>query len=129
MSVDDEIYQGIGEILVAISPADAEVVLVEAEFSPEGDHCKLLFDYLVPSGTKQWFLPSSAKVDSDLLHLFVRLRNFFESNGRRRQKLSATPDLSGTVLPLCHIPNSALKNAPPSKSATPRASACAGLLA
>ncbi|MBN0517446.1 hypothetical protein JTM39_38415, partial [Pseudomonas aeruginosa] len=42
---------------------------------------------------------------------------------RRRQKLSATPDLSGTVLPLCHIPNSALKNAPPSKSATPRASA------
>ena len=48
---------------------------------------------------------------------------------RRRQKLSATPDLSGTVLPLCHIPNSALKNAPPSKSATPRASACAGLLA
>ncbi|QIH08691.1 hypothetical protein ATY02_19170 [Pseudomonas sp. BIOMIG1BAC] len=50
-------------------------------------------------------------------------------NTRRRQKLSATPDLSGTVLPLCHIPNSALKNAPPSKSATPRASACAGLLA
>ncbi|MGV5267572.1 hypothetical protein ACV4W4_29130, partial [Pseudomonas aeruginosa] len=27
-------------------------------------------------------------------------------NGRR-QKLSATPDLSGTVLPLCLIPNSA----------------------
>ncbi|MQT78392.1 TonB-dependent receptor, partial [Pseudomonas helleri] len=25
---------------------------------------------------------------------------------RRRQKLSATPDLSGTVLPLCLIPNS-----------------------
>ena len=79
--MDDEIYQGIGEILVAISPADAEVVLLEAELSPEGDHCKLLFDYLVPSGTKQWFSPSSAKVDSDLLHLFVRLRNFFESNG------------------------------------------------
>lgn len=53
--MDDEIYQGIGEILVAISPADAEVVLVEAELSPEGDHCKLLFDYLGPSGTKQWF--------------------------------------------------------------------------
>ncbi|MEG6913862.1 hypothetical protein V1971_34485, partial [Pseudomonas aeruginosa] len=27
-------------------------------------------------------------------------------NVGRRQKLSATPDLSGTVLPLCHIPNS-----------------------
>ncbi|MFG4858338.1 hypothetical protein ACFZ9E_30370, partial [Pseudomonas aeruginosa] len=34
----------------------------------------------------------------------------------RRQKLSATPDLSGTVLPLCLIPNSALKSAPPFKS-------------
>lgn len=81
MSVDDEIYQGIGEVLVAISPADAEVVLVEAELSPEGGHCKLLFDYVGPSGTKQWFLPSSAKVDSDLLDLFVRLRSFFESDG------------------------------------------------
>ncbi|MCZ9765578.1 hypothetical protein, partial [Pseudomonas aeruginosa] len=38
------------------------------------------------------------------------------SVGGRRQKLSATPDLSGTVLPLCLIPNSALKSAPPFKS-------------
>ena len=30
---------------------------------------------------------------------------------RRRRKLSATPDLSGTVLSLCLIPNSALKSA------------------
>jgi hypothetical protein len=81
MSVDNEIYQSIGEILVAISPSDAEVVFVEAELSPEGDHCKLLFDYVGSSGTKQWFLPDSAKVDSDLLDLFVRLRTFFESNG------------------------------------------------
>ncbi|MGH8390992.1 MAG: hypothetical protein ACRESN_02035, partial [Pseudomonas sp.] len=33
----------------------------------------------------------------------------------RRQKLSATPDLSGRVLP-CLITNSALKNAPISRS-------------
>ncbi|TBU92869.1 hypothetical protein DNJ95_12720 [Stutzerimonas kirkiae] len=45
----------------------------------------------------------------------------------RRQKLSATPDLSGTVLPLCFIPNSALKSAPPFKSVMPKASACVGL--
>ena len=45
----------------------------------------------------------------------------------RRQKLSATPDLSGTVLPLCLIPNSALKSAPPFKSVMPKASACVGL--
>jgi hypothetical protein len=47
----------------------------------------------------------------------------------RPQKLSATPDLSGTVLPLCLIPNSALKSAPPFKSVKPKASASAGLLA
>ncbi|MDX4046933.1 hypothetical protein QYP04_33450 [Pseudomonas aeruginosa] len=51
----------------------------------------------------------------------------FENESRRRQKLSATPDLSGTVLPLCLIPNSALKSAPPFKSVVPKASACAGL--
>ncbi|WP_256573159.1 Wzz/FepE/Etk N-terminal domain-containing protein [Pseudomonas sp. CC6-YY-74] len=45
----------------------------------------------------------------------------------RRQKLSATPDLSGTVLPLCLIPNSALKSAPPFKSVMPKTSACVGL--
>ncbi|WP_416310905.1 hypothetical protein [Pseudomonas sp. W03] len=81
MSVDDEIYRNIGEILVAISPDDAEAILVDAELSPEGDHCKLLFDYVRPDGGKQWLLPGSAKVDSDLLDLFVRLRDFFEANG------------------------------------------------
>lgn len=45
----------------------------------------------------------------------------------RPRKLSATPDLSGTVLPLCLIPNSALKSAPPFKSVMSKASACVGL--
>lgn len=80
MSLDDDIYQGIGEILAAIAPPDADVVLVEAELSSEDDHCKFLFDYISPSGAKQWFLPNSAEVDSDLLDLFVRLRSFFELN-------------------------------------------------
>ncbi|ELN4741089.1 hypothetical protein RZ737_004895 [Escherichia coli] len=57
-----------------------------------------------------------------------KLRELMAEYGRR-QKLSATPDLSGTVLPLCLIPNSALKNAPPFKSAVPKGSACARLLA
>ncbi|HGM6563409.1 TPA: MerR family transcriptional regulator [Pseudomonas aeruginosa] len=48
-------------------------------------------------------------------------------DARRRQKLSATPDLSGTVLPPCLIPNSALKSAPPFKSVMPKVSACVGL--
>ncbi|MND90076.1 hypothetical protein D3C80_821520 [compost metagenome] len=44
----------------------------------------------------------------------------------RPQRPSATPDLSGTVMPLCLISNSALKSAPPFKSAMPKASACVG---
>ena len=49
------------------------------------------------------------------------------SNTGRRQKLSATPYLSGTVLPPCLTPNSALKNAPPFKSVMPKVSVCVGL--
>ncbi|EPB7785746.1 hypothetical protein ACRSA6_006574 [Pseudomonas aeruginosa] len=60
---------------------------------------------------------------------FIALAGVSAEFGGRRQKLSATPDLSGTVLPLCLIPNSALKNAPPFKSAMPKGSACARLLA
>ncbi|MFT0625647.1 hypothetical protein ACMHYQ_23670, partial [Ectopseudomonas guguanensis] len=36
-----------------------------------------------------------------------RYMNYIKEEVGRRQKLSATPDLSGTVLPLCLIPNSA----------------------
>ncbi|WP_222932997.1 hypothetical protein, partial [Pseudomonas sp. WS 5407] len=42
---------------------------------------------------------------------------------RRPRKLSATPDLSGTVLPLCPIPNSASKSAPSFNSVKLKASA------
>ncbi|WP_445673320.1 PAS domain S-box protein [Pseudomonas ceruminis] len=61
----------------------------------------------------------------EVMDLVCREIEFVEPG--RRQKLSATPDLSGTVLPLCLIPNSALKSAPPFKSVVPKASACAGL--
>lgn len=43
MSADDEIYQGIGKVLAATSPADAEVVLVQAELSSEGEKGTDLF--------------------------------------------------------------------------------------
>ncbi|MBK3478616.1 AAA family ATPase, partial [Pseudomonas sp. MF6751] len=51
---------------------------------------------------------------------------FYEEDnlkGRRPRKLSATPDLSGTVLPLCPIPNSASKSAPSFNSVKLKASA------
>lgn len=78
--VSDEIYNAIGEILASIAPAGAETVEVDAEISPEGDHCKLLFDYTDVGGQKNWFLPKTAKVDSDLLNLLVKLRLFFDEN-------------------------------------------------
>ena len=53
--------------------------------------------------------------------------NFVEA--WRPRKLSATPDLSGTVLPLCPIPNSALKSARSFSSVKLKASPCAALLA
>ncbi|KTB89715.1 hypothetical protein AO073_27260 [Pseudomonas syringae ICMP 11293] len=77
---DDEIYRGIGEILVAIAPADAQEIILDAELSLENDHCKLLFDYIGENGEKKWFLPETARVDSDLFDLLVKMRVFFEAN-------------------------------------------------
>ncbi|WP_206540877.1 hypothetical protein, partial [Pseudomonas helleri] len=57
------------------------------------------------------------------MRMFAALSDSIIDYAGRRQKLSATPDLSGTVLPLCLIPNSALKSAPPFKSVMPKASA------
>ncbi|MEX2038789.1 hypothetical protein [Pseudomonas aeruginosa] len=68
------------------------------------------------------YIKGTAEIYQDHLRENIKL----DKKGRR-QKLSATPDLSGTVLPLCLIPNSALKSAPPFKSVVPKASACAGL--
>lgn len=45
----------------------------------ENDHCKLSFDDTAEKGEKQWFIPKTAKVDSDLLDLLLRLRSFFET--------------------------------------------------
>ncbi|NNA92875.1 hypothetical protein HBO16_27085, partial [Pseudomonas gessardii] len=51
------------------------------------------------------------------------VENFDLDNPGRPRKLSATPDLSGTVLPLCPIPNSASKSAPSFNSVKLKASA------
>jgi hypothetical protein len=40
---EDEIYRQIGQILIDTAPDAASAVIVEAELSPEDDHCKLLF--------------------------------------------------------------------------------------
>ena len=76
---DDEIYRSVGQILYDISPSAAQQVIVDAQITPENDHCKLLFDYIGQDGKKQWFLPPSARVDSDLFDLLVKLKAFFAS--------------------------------------------------
>ncbi|NNA97400.1 type VI secretion system contractile sheath small subunit, partial [Pseudomonas gessardii] len=55
--------------------------------------------------------------------LSEELRAELAALARRPQKLSATPDLSGTVLPLCPITNSVSPNVRPFNSALPKVSA------
>ncbi|WP_218822027.1 hypothetical protein, partial [Pseudomonas aeruginosa] len=45
--------------------------------------------------------------EHQIYDVLVTIHPGIHLKGGRRQKLSATPDLSGTVLPLCLIPNSA----------------------
>ncbi|HHM6222353.1 TPA: hypothetical protein ACRM2N_006189, partial [Pseudomonas aeruginosa] len=91
---------------------------------------KELFDEIYVAMRHEKMLVLESVFEEDALvsgGLAETIRIFRSSDEGRRQKLSATPDLSGTVLPLCLIPNSALKSAPPFKSVVPKASACAGL--
>ncbi|MFJ4259076.1 hypothetical protein ACIP01_19240 [Pseudomonas monteilii] len=78
MSTDDDIYQGLGEILLAIAPAHATAVYLDAQLSTQGDHAKMAYDYATERGDTQWFMPESARVDAELLLLLVKLRAFFE---------------------------------------------------
>jgi len=80
MTSDNEIYQSIGEILLAIAPENATVVYLDAQVSPEGDHGKMLFDYDIEGGDTQWFTPESGRVSRDLLLQLVKLRAFFAQN-------------------------------------------------
>ncbi|ANI61883.1 hypothetical protein ABH908_004883 [Pseudomonas frederiksbergensis] len=47
---EDDIYLQLGQILLDTSPATAMKVIVEAELSPENDHCQFLFDYVDEDG-------------------------------------------------------------------------------
>ncbi|QIM56522.1 hypothetical protein [Pseudomonas veronii] len=90
-----------------------------------------LSDALEKSILELWqtyrFMDLFKSVDSDEKRIEdYYLRYFLEWAAA---KLSATPDLSGTVLPLCPIPNSASKSAPSFNSVKLKASACAALLA
>ncbi|WP_222938771.1 hypothetical protein, partial [Pseudomonas veronii] len=59
-------------------------------------------------------------INNGMLRLKLKV---LAAHARRPQKLSATPDLSGTVLPLCPITNSVSPNVRPFNSALPKVSA------
>lgn len=78
--MEDRIYHSLGQLLLNIAPPDAKKIIVEAALTEENDHCRLLYDYITSEGEKHWFLPPSAKVDSEIFDLLVELRRFFELN-------------------------------------------------
>jgi hypothetical protein len=78
--MDDRIYHEMGQILFDIAPQGAREIIVDAEITPENDHCKLLFDFVDEAGKTQWFLPPSGQVDSDIFDLLVQLKQFFATH-------------------------------------------------
>ncbi|WP_232240988.1 hypothetical protein [Serratia plymuthica] len=76
-SRDDELYSDIGRILFESAPEDAQIILLDAELSPEDDHAKFLYDYVDGKGEKTWFLPGTPATDSLLLGKLVELRKYY----------------------------------------------------
>ncbi|WP_192563926.1 hypothetical protein [Pseudomonas gozinkensis] len=70
---EDEIYRRIGQLLMDEAPESAVTVIVDAELSPEDDHCRLLFDYVDGEGERDWFSPSSGEVDGIVMNSLVAL--------------------------------------------------------
>ncbi|MBS1206017.1 MAG: hypothetical protein H6R25_2916 [Proteobacteria bacterium] len=86
MRTDQEIYNDIGSILLAIVPDGASKVIMRAKLSLENDHCKCEFDYVnKETGNINWFTGGS-QANSDLLDLLVELRNYFVANFKSQEK-------------------------------------------
>lgn len=80
MRTDQEIYNDIGSILLAIAPNSSEKIIMRAELSPESDHCKCEFDYVDKhTGATNWF-SAGAQANGDLFDFLVELRNYFSDN-------------------------------------------------
>ncbi len=74
MAHEQDWLQEIGQLLVDAGPESVNVIVVRAEFYPEGDACKYEFDYVDSSDKTDWFRPSARAV-GDLTELLVKLRN------------------------------------------------------
>lgn len=85
MRHSQDIYNDIGSLLVSAAPDSAAKIIMRAELSPEGDHCKSEFDYVDGlSGETNWF-NAGAQANADLLDLLVELRTFFVNNISSKQ--------------------------------------------
>lgn len=93
---ENDIYLKIGQVLLDTSPETASKVIVEAELSPENDHCKLLFDYVDQHGNQDWFSPVGVQVDTDLFNCLVELRKIYICQGLTAE----LPVWSGCVMTL-----------------------------
>lgn len=80
-SRDEELYSEIGRILFESAPEDAQLILLDAELSPENDHAEFLYDYVNKQGEKTWFLPGTPATDSLLLKKLAELRSFYATEG------------------------------------------------
>lgn len=86
MSLDDEIYREIGQLLYNSAPDGAKVVIMEAELSMEGNSCQFNYDYINTNDEKGWFLPEDGLIDQKLRELLVSLRQFFIDNFHAQKK-------------------------------------------
>lgn len=86
MRSDQDIYNDIGALLLAVAPENASKIILRAVLSPESDHCKCEFDYVDKiTGGINWF-SAGMKANSDLLDLLVELRGFFVDNFKSQEK-------------------------------------------
>lgn len=86
MRNDQEIYNDIGSILLAIAPDGASKVIMRATLSPENDHCKCEFDYVDQLTRKTNWFSAGAEANSDLMDLLVELRQFFVAMFNSQEK-------------------------------------------
>lgn len=79
-SRDNELYSEIGRILFESAPENAQIILLDAELSPEDDHAKFLYDYVDTKGEQTWFLPGTPATDRLLLEKLVELKKYYVAN-------------------------------------------------
>lgn len=80
MRKDNDIYNDIGQLLFNISPKNSKKIILQAEFSPEGDVCTFLYDYVDTKNNTMWFENESAQVSGKLMDYLLELKQYTLDN-------------------------------------------------